>query len=202
MAVFFITLTLLWNISNLPRAHISVPRPLRNVAHALRLDQRWAMFSPPLREDGWYVIIGTLESGRAVDVFRDGTDVSYEKPRPVAAMYATERWRKYLMNLYLGDFAAYRPHFAEYLCLAWNRSHSGAERVAVVEIVFMSEMTLPDYRQAVPERKSLWYYDCRAPFGDPALAPSADDAPSPSPSPSEGDRPSPTTGVPLLYPTL
>jgi len=196
-ALLFIGLVLAWNIDELPQASLPLPRAARDIAHLTRLDQRWAMFSPPLREDGWYVIVGTLEGGRNVDLLRDGAAVSYEKPRSVAAMYPTERWRKYLMNLYLGDFAAYRHHYAAYLCYQWNRTHTAGERVSVVEIAFMSEMTLPNYERAVPERKSLWVYNCSAPLGEMSPVPTPNETPS-----LNEEAPSPTTGVLLPYPTL
>ena len=217
-AFVVIGLLLAWNIGALPQTSFTLPRAARDFVHLTRLDQRWAMFSPPLREDGWYVVVGELENGRSVDLRRGGSEVSYVKPHPVAALYPTERWRKYLMNLYLGDFAIYRQHYGAYLCYAWNRVHQGAERVALVDIAFMSEMTLPNYERAVPERKSLWVYDCRAPFGVVSEGPKPS-APRPSgprqpePRPSEvprpnrpplpsPDEPRPTTGMPLPYPTL
>ncbi|MDP3735463.1 MAG: HTTM domain-containing protein [bacterium] len=199
--LLFIGIVLAWNIDELPQASFSLPHAARDVAHLTRLDQRWAMFSPPLREDGWYVIVGTLEGGQSVDLLRGGAAVSYEKPRSVAAMYPTERWRKYLMNLYLGDFAIYRQHYGSYLCYTWNRAHQGAERVALIDIAFMSEMTLANYERAVPERKSLWIYDCRAPLGVASEVPTPNEEPSPS-FDEPSDEPSPTTGVPLPYPTL
>jgi hypothetical protein len=103
------------------------------------------------------------------------------------------------MNLYLGDYAAYRHYYGAYLCYTWNRAHRGVDGVRSIELVFLSEMTLPDYARSVPERKTLWVYDCSAPEGV-APSPSLDDT---APSPNYADEaPSPTTGELLPYPTL
>ena len=46
------------------------PKHYNWLGQTLRLEQYWNMFAPyPLRDDGWYVIDGTLSDGQKFDVF-------------------------------------------------------------------------------------------------------------------------------------
>ena len=39
------------------------------------------MFAPqPYGNDGWFVVVGQLENGKLVDVFRGGKEVSWDPP--------------------------------------------------------------------------------------------------------------------------
>lgn len=94
--------------------------------------ERWDMFAPePLSVDGWYVVPGTLDSGETVDAFRGGP-VSWDRPPNVAATYPTQRWRKYLANVYRGS--ADSADFAGYLC---RRN----EHLAALKIIYVAETT-------------------------------------------------------------
>ena len=161
LALSLIVLVLLWNIAELPRPPFEMPPVLRDIARTLYIGQRWAMFAEPTREDGWYAILGTRADGSILDLFRDGATPSFEKPRSVATLYKTDRWRKYFMNLYQERHTDYRQYYAAYLCRAWNNSLNEAERVVKIDIIFMSEITLPR-RESPPEKKLLGTYACAA----------------------------------------
>ncbi len=148
-----------WNIGNVfPK--LAMPKHLHGYGMTLYLDQQWAMFSPPLTDDGWYVIPGKLRNGKEVDVFTDGGPVKWEKPRLVAYTYKMERWRKYMMNLWLREHAPYRQYYGRYLCRDWNERHKGDEQLEQFEIIFMREDTLPDYQYSPPQKVLLWKHWC------------------------------------------
>jgi hypothetical protein len=133
----------------------------------LGLDQYWGMFAPsPSKEDGWYVIPGELRDGQKVDLMPITRDdygkhpISYEKPQDITATYKNEHWRKYLENIYNQDHADQRLYFGQYICRQWNAHHTGADTLETFRIIYMLELTLPDYRQSKPEKVDLWNHRC------------------------------------------
>ncbi|MBV9123865.1 MAG: HTTM domain-containing protein [Planctomycetes bacterium] len=151
----------LWNLRTVDYEKYSrfFPPQVNSVGNTLGLGQIWDMFSPsPLRDDGWYVMEGTLRNGQQVDLWREGAPVSWEKPAAVAQMYPTERWRKYFLNFYWRDFSSYRPLYARYLWREWNAHHSPDEALTRLDIYFMRETTLPDYQVSTPEKILLFEY--------------------------------------------
>jgi hypothetical protein len=150
---------LIWNVAALPASPVTLSAPLRSVGHALRLDQTWSMFAPsPLKDDGWYVIPGRLRNGEVVDLFRNGAAVRWDKPESVAASYRNTRWRRYMMIL--PNHLEYAPSYGRYLCADWNRRHDAGSRLEELEIVFVLERTLPDYRHSEPRNVSLYRHQC------------------------------------------
>jgi hypothetical protein len=150
---------LVWNLTTIPS--IRLPFTFWEVpGRALRIDQRWGMFSPhPSTQDGWYVIEGTRLDGTHVDLFRHGRAVSWEKPKRMAAEYPNARWRKYLSSLAEARLSAWRPYYGAYLARRWNSRHTGSERVSSFRIYFMLEETLP--AGVAPVKKLLlWTQDC------------------------------------------
>lgn len=165
LAFFFIFYILCWNLTTV--TSFVLPERTISLGPFLGLDQSWGMFAPsPSKEDGWYVIPGNLQDGRKVDLMpitRDDYDmhrVSYEKPRDVPATYKNEHWRKYLENIYNQDHANQRLYFGQYICRQWNTHHTGAESLKNFRIIYMREMTLPDYQQSDPEKVDLWNHTC------------------------------------------
>lgn len=140
-----------WNISAVyPRVTIS--SAIRQMSWAIRFDQAWNMFDKPFVADGWYVISGTLVTGRSVDVLRGGL-LNWDKPERISLMYHNERWRKFFMTLWQPFMAPVRPYYAAWLCRQWNSGHWGDERLSQLEIFFMHETTLPNSTaQPYPER--------------------------------------------------
>jgi hypothetical protein len=125
------------------------------------------MFAPaPLKDDGWYVIPGQLRSGVAMDVFQTMYDftqllpVRWEKPAAVAQTYKNQRWRKYMMNLWLKQNSAHRLYFGRYLCREWNRRHAVPEQLVEFQIYFMMEYTQPDFQPSLPQKTLLWSHQC------------------------------------------
>ncbi len=159
VALFFIIYIFLWNVQSLGKFN-AVPDKMEFIAHKLRIDQYWNMFSPyPLKDDGWYVIDGTLVNGLHVDLLTNN-EVTYEKPYHVADLYTHERWRKYLMNLWNRDYDFHRPYYLSYLCNDWNEEHSGDERMENIAMNFMLEVTGSNYDIHVPEKVVLEEIDC------------------------------------------
>ena len=137
-----------------------MPSRLTWIGHTLRLDQRWNMFSPgPLTEDGWYVIEGRFADGRVLDLF-SGKELTWDKPKDVANTYPNQRWRKYMMNLWLAENSKYRLPYGQYLCRKWNPKGRGPEELTGFDMIYMLEVTNPDGTEQVPEKKVVWNHWC------------------------------------------
>jgi hypothetical protein len=165
LAFFFIFYILCWNLTTV--TSFTLPERTVPLGPFLGIDQYWGMFAPsPSKEDGWYVIPGNLQDGRKVDLMPITRDdygmhkVSYEKPQDVPATYKNEHWRKYLENIYNQDHADQRLYFGQYICRQWNARHVGAESLDNFRIIYMREMTLPDYQKSQPEKVDLWKHTC------------------------------------------
>ncbi|MCG8592472.1 MAG: HTTM domain-containing protein [Proteobacteria bacterium] len=153
----------LWNLAMVVPSQQSRQEQERTSAlgYVLGLEQRWKMFAPsPLRMDGWYVVPGELADGSRVDVFRDGAPLSWDKPESVSALYSSQRWRKYMMNLSLRKQRHHRPLFLDYLCRSWNSSHPEEKRLLRLDLIFMREETLERYRTAPAVPVLLNQHEC------------------------------------------
>ena len=156
----------LWNLrgTDFKRWEQIYPTDYNFICQGLGLDQYWAMFSPyPLTIDGWYIIVGATET-RTVNLTPGSNPedrITDEKPAKVAAMYQTERWRKYLMNMMFADNKSWRPLFVTALARKWNREHPN-EKIKVIDIYYWTETT---NLTGPPERKKdlLWHYDASLP---------------------------------------
>jgi hypothetical protein len=165
LAFFFVFYILCWNLTTV--TSFTLPERTVPLGPFLGLDQYWGMFAPfPSKEDGWYVIPGELRDGDTVNLMSITRDdysmhrVSYDKPQDVLATYKNEHWRKYLENIYNQDHAGQRLYFGQYICREWNARHAGAETLETFRIIYMREITLPDYQQSKPERVGLWDHTC------------------------------------------
>jgi hypothetical protein len=165
LAFFFLLYVLCWNLTTV--STFTMPQRLAPLGPFLGLDQHWGMFAPsPSRDDGWYVIPGTLRSGRQTDLMSVTRDdyrlhpVSWEKPPSVRDTYKNEHWRKYLENIYQAQHADQRLYFGQYICREWNARHTGAEQLRTFQITYMLEETLPNYRQATLQKVVLWEHSC------------------------------------------
>jgi len=165
LAFFFIFYILCWNLTTV--TSFTLPERAVPLGPFLGLDQYWGMFAPsPSKEDGWYVIPGNLQDGRKVDLMpitRDDYGLhrfSYEKPQDIPATYKNEHWRKYLENIYSQDHADQRLYFGQYICRQWNARHTGAHSLETFRIIYMREITRPDYQQSTPEKVELWNHIC------------------------------------------
>ena len=157
--VSLITYVFVWNLANIPELGFRIPERVRSVGNILGLDQVWNMFAPfPAKDDGWYVIPGTLKSGSVVDLFRDGKEISLQKPAFISLTYKNHRWRKYIELMRKRDFL--QPVFAHYLCRDWNRRHRGGEALQDLEIIFFLEWTQPHYQYSPVEKMSVFKHRC------------------------------------------
>jgi predicted DCC family thiol-disulfide oxidoreductase YuxK len=161
-AIYFMLLVVCTNLSMLTK-DISVQKTLEynpvNTFFALR--QRWTMFAPdPVKRDGWYVMAGTLADGSEVDVYRDGQDVSFNKPQNIAEEFSGERERGLLARLATDTFTYLRSHYAHYLCSEWNTSHSQQSRLRHLKIIFMLETTPPPGTTPTTQPLTLFEGDC------------------------------------------
>lgn len=150
-----------WNVSNVKKQEGWFPPDLLWIGRALSIDQEWNMFAPvPLREDGWHVIAATLRNGQEIDLLTGKTPVDESKPELVSALYPTQRWSKYMMNITEKKHSDYRLYFGQYLCRDWNARYTGQQQLMSFDILFFMEETLPDYRTKPVERMVLWQHKC------------------------------------------
>jgi hypothetical protein len=167
LALFFLAYVFLWNVRTIDFDTFSrfFPRSVNWVGSLFRVEQMWGLFAPaPMKDDGWFVVQGELADGRTVDLLGDGGPVSWEKPALVSATLQNERWRKYLINLWLKDNAPHRVHYARYLARDWDARHGADAELQDVQIYYMLEMTRPDGAPAAPEKILLWH-EPRRPAG-------------------------------------
>ena len=165
LAFFFVFYILCWNLTTV--TSFTLPEKTVPLGTFLGLEQYWGMFAPsPSKEDGWYVIPGELRDGQKVDLMPITRDdygvypVSYEKPQDVPATYKNEHWRKYLENIYNQNFSDERLYFGQYICREWNARHAGAQTLETFRIIYMLELTQPDYQESDPEKVDLWNHKC------------------------------------------
>jgi hypothetical protein len=166
LVAFFLLYVFCWNLTTV--SSFAMSERVASLGTFLGLEQSWAMFAPyPLKEDGWYVIPGTLQGGQQVDLmpitrddFRSHQEVSWEKPQYLSGTYKNEQWRKYLANIWQTKYADQRLHFGRYICREWNARHTGTNRLETFQITYMLEETLPDYQPSTPEKVILWEHSC------------------------------------------
>jgi len=164
--LFFLLLMLYcfaWNCENEKvKLKFYVPKELKWIGNATRLDQRWNMFSPgPLTEDGWYVIEGRFKHGLVLDIFPEGgAPLTFEKPDDVSSTYKNQRWRKYMMNLWMAENQKYRLPFGKWICRTWNWRGRQPDELTGFDIYYMLETTHPDGSEGKPEKRSIWNHWC------------------------------------------
>ncbi|MDB5235460.1 MAG: hypothetical protein JWR44_2453 [Hymenobacter sp.] len=153
-----------WNLDDvavLRPAGSIMPEPARWFAYLIRIDQHWGMFAPTVfKDDGWYIFEGTTTDGRVLDLNRGGAPVRYDKPASVVALFKNDRWRKYSENYLFIDNTWMRPYYCNYLLRIWHEgpAHAPLRHLAMV---YMKEVSLPDYQLSKPERQVLC--DCEPP---------------------------------------
>jgi hypothetical protein len=160
LVLFFFAAVLVNNLA--PMAPVAALNDFFNIPLMMtRLDEYWGMFAPaPTREDGWYAVEGRLRNGKVIDAFRQKRDIDYGKPTSVKGFYPNERWRKFMMNIWLRQYKDFRGPFAHYLCWDWNRKNSGSDRLDRVTISFMLEMTPSPGEATHVNRVVLGDYPC------------------------------------------
>lgn len=176
-----------WNLSTI---HKQTGRPMpvhasvRWIGNLLRLDQKWDMFAPyPMKDDGWYALPGRLANGETVELWRneparwtpvdtsDGhvpvlhpDDPSQElalfKPEEASSEFKSQRWRKYMRNIWMKENKKWRLHYGRYVCREWNESHRGMERLKTFRLVYIKEVTPKPGHASKLEPVVIWTHDC------------------------------------------
>ncbi|TGE15162.1 hypothetical protein [Hymenobacter elongatus] len=152
-----------WNLDSVNRPSLYMSQPLRWFGYLFRVDQHWGMFAPAVfKDDGWYILDGTTTRGRHLDLNRDGQQLSYAKPASVVALFKNDRWRKYSENYLFVSNEYMRPYYCNYLLRIWHEdpTHPPLRRL---EVVYMKEISLPDYRIAKPTREVLCVCEAEQP---------------------------------------
>ncbi len=162
LAILF-ALMLVGNTPTRVRRGLALPGFVGTIVNWVGLEQRgWPMFSPTARDHGWFVVPSLLANGSSVDLYDGGAAVDYERPALLSADFPSYRWRKYFMNLKRGGGRGHRRElYAEHLCRQWNEHHDASRHVVELELVYMRELTLPDYRTQPARRVSLLRHRCR-----------------------------------------
>jgi hypothetical protein len=113
------------------------------------------MFAPGVfKEDGWFLFEGITEDGRVIDISRDGQQMRYGKPQHISSMFKNDRWRKYTENLLMKRNHELRFYYTGYLHDRWMLLHPEIA-LSAIRIVYMKELSLPDYQFAEPKREVL-----------------------------------------------
>lgn len=138
-----------------------LPAPLRWFGYLFRVDQHWGMFAPSVfKDDGWYILEGTTADGHRLDLNRGGASADYAKPASIVALFKNDRWRKYSENYLFVSNAWMRPYYCNYLLRIWHENPAHAP-LRHLSVVYMKEVSLPDYQVAKPVREVLC--DCELP---------------------------------------
>jgi len=129
---------------------------LRFIGYGLRLDQNWGMFAPGVfKDDGWFVLEGTTEKNEHFNLLSPDQPLDFGKPDDVRAMFKNDRWRKYSENYILAYNDFLRGYYCNYYKRIWNEQHR-TRRIKSLKVIYMEELTLPDYRYSPPQMVVLW----------------------------------------------
>ncbi len=144
--VFFI---LLWNISNITRNTKLIPRSIIWTGNVLYITQNWSMFAPsPPKEGWWYVIPAVLKSGKQIDLYTEGKEITWEEPELISKTYKNAYWEKFLNNIAFSKGKPYIEPYANYLCRKWNKTHFGNKKVESFYIFIIKQNTLADNKHS------------------------------------------------------
>jgi len=154
--VFLTVFVFDWNFSNLAFVRSKLSDHLRFIGYTLRLDQSWGMFAPGVfKDDGWYVIEGITADGEHLNVLDDAKELNFFKPASVVGMFKNDRWRKYSENFIFTDHSFMRGYFCNYFKRIWNEQNL-SKQITTLNIIYMQELTLPDYKYSLPKKQLLW----------------------------------------------
>jgi len=162
IASLLLVYVFLWNLSTLQISRPPFIPPPLIISSLLGVDQTWDMFAPsPLRDDGWYVIPGKLKDGTVVDIYNQGKGVTWEKPPLLSATYQNDRWRSYMMNLFITEEGSmHLPYYAHYLCRHWNENHPAEKHLIHFDIYYMVRENSLENPFEPYERVHLWHQEC------------------------------------------
>ncbi len=182
IAAFLLVYVVMWNNGTLPEHRVKVfgyevetalqdkysffngaieIENAKALGYTLRLDQKWDMFAPrPMKGDGWFVIAGTTRKGKVVNLWGESETVVWAKPEVVSATYPGQRWRKYMMNLWMNTFKKHRKHYGRYVCRLFDRDRADAgDKLETFHMFYMKEET-ERHGTAPVECRSIWQHWC------------------------------------------
>ena len=146
VAVIALVYVLGWNMHTVGKKVI--PDNLLWIGSLFKLHQHWGMFSPVVfKNDGWFIYAATTQDGREIDLNRKGVPLDYTKPKRVADLVKSDRWRKYGELIIMKDNAHFRPYLCDFLIADWNLSNPQSS-VTHLKVIYMHEESLPGYRTA------------------------------------------------------
>ncbi|HEX4475308.1 MAG TPA: HTTM domain-containing protein [Polyangiaceae bacterium] len=148
-----------WNLNTVRPGLFVVPEAQNRLFAALRLDQRWDMFSRPILASHWLVMPARLRSGALVDL-RTGEPVSWARPDVVSRTFSNDRWRKYLLTLEGRQQEAERLAYARALCNEWNAVHSPSDALEAFKLYAVHVPTLPWGPVGGPARSVVFEAEC------------------------------------------
>jgi hypothetical protein len=155
LILFFLVYIFLWNVNNFSFFKYKMTEKVRSIGYLLRLDQNWGMFAPGvIKDNGWYILEGTLADSNKIDLWQDGRGLTYKKPKSIVKMYQNDRWRKYGENMIMQRNAYMRGYFCNYSMRIWNEENL-QQKINSLSVIYMYHMTQPDYKQAVPQKQVL-----------------------------------------------
>jgi hypothetical protein len=70
-------------------------------------------------------------------------------------MFKNDRWRKYSENFIFSENENMRGYFCNYYKRIWNEQHP-EKQIKILRAIYMEEITLPDYKYSIPQKKILW----------------------------------------------
>lgn len=149
---------------------ISEPRWMRALVQVPLLPQDWELFAPdPMKNDGWWVIEGELQSGEKFDPLT-GRVPTFDKPADLSSRFDA-LWRKYLNRVWLKKNYDYRLYFGRYLTRKNHREAPEGQRLVRFDFFYVKEPTQPPGTPPPwpTERLHLWHHECYS-TPDPARA--------------------------------
>ncbi len=141
-------------------AALGVGKPVHKLSLHIGLNQRgWPMFSPTSRDQGYFLLLTRLDDKRVVDLSRGGAKPVWQRPDRISAEFDTYRQRKYMMNLKRRNPRA-AALLLRYECRRWNKTHQGADRAEMMQLVYMRDRTLPGNKRSPVKKVVLAAHKC------------------------------------------
>ena len=133
---------------------------LEPLAKLTRLDQSWSIFAPnPPMDDGWYVVVATLEDGTEVDILRNQIGkITWDKPtrKERNKILKNMQWRSYFIRLNRSIGDSLLPEYGAYLVREWQKNHSSSQQIKAISIYFMDEFTVPPGEKQTVRKVERW----------------------------------------------
>lgn len=160
---------LAWNLSTI--SAVAMPGVVRPFGVLLGLPQYWGMFAPyPVKSTMWFIIPGTLQDGRQVDVLPATihnnphlfAEVDWGEPSAIRATFnGEERWRKVFESLANGGNSDALLSFGQYICRNWNEINGGTQsQLLTFDIVNLWKLTAENNQTQPVQQHVLWSHVC------------------------------------------